>query len=60
MCRAWLKIADLLGRLAFRDRENFGCDGTLNHLTVAMLTSRGADKHRKMAIQLGASGYFTN
>ena len=24
-----------------------------------MLTSRGADKHRQMAIQLGASGYFT-
>jgi chemosensory pili system protein ChpA (sensor histidine kinase/response regulator) len=24
-----------------------------------MLTSRGADKHRKMAVELGASGYFT-
>jgi chemosensory pili system protein ChpA (sensor histidine kinase/response regulator) len=34
-------------------------DGTLNHLPVAMLTSRGADKHRKMAVELGASGYFT-
>ena len=34
-------------------------DSDLNHLPVAMLTSRGADKHRQMAIQLGASGYFT-
>ncbi|OKH32066.1 hypothetical protein NIES2119_27290 [[Phormidium ambiguum] IAM M-71] len=34
-------------------------DPELNHLPVAMLTSRGADKHRQMAIQLGASGYFT-
>ncbi len=34
-------------------------DGNLNHLPIAMLTSRGADKHRQMAIQLGASGYFT-
>jgi chemosensory pili system protein ChpA (sensor histidine kinase/response regulator) len=24
-----------------------------------MLTSRGAEKHRQMAFQLGASGYFT-
>lgn len=34
-------------------------DETLNHLPVAMLTSRGADRHRQMAAQLGASGYFT-
>jgi chemosensory pili system protein ChpA (sensor histidine kinase/response regulator) len=34
-------------------------DANLNHLPIAMLTSRGADKHRQMAIQLGASGYFT-
>ncbi|MBK1988062.1 response regulator [Sphaerospermopsis aphanizomenoides BCCUSP55] len=34
-------------------------DGTLNHLPIAMLTSRGADKHKQMAVQLGASGYFT-
>jgi chemosensory pili system protein ChpA (sensor histidine kinase/response regulator) len=31
----------------------------LNELPVAMLTSRGADKHRKMAVDLGAKGYFT-
>ncbi len=24
-----------------------------------MLTSRGADRHRQMAVDLGASGYFT-
>jgi len=35
-------------------------DDSLNHLPVAMLTSRGADRHRQMASQLGASGYFTN
>ncbi|OLP17186.1 hypothetical protein BST81_17715 [Leptolyngbya sp. 'hensonii'] len=34
-------------------------DPTLNHLPIAMLTSRGADRHRQMAIQLGARGYFT-
>jgi CheY-like chemotaxis protein len=34
-------------------------DVSLNHLPIAMLTSRGADKHRQMALQLGASGYFT-
>jgi chemotaxis protein histidine kinase CheA/ActR/RegA family two-component response regulator len=34
-------------------------DGSFEHLPIAMLTSRGADKHRQMAIQLGASGYFT-
>lgn len=34
-------------------------DSNLNHLPIAMLTSRGADRHRQMAIQLGAKGYFT-
>jgi chemotaxis protein histidine kinase CheA/ActR/RegA family two-component response regulator len=34
-------------------------DENLNHLPIAMLTSRGADRHRQMASQLGASGYFT-
>ncbi len=34
-------------------------DPTLNHLPIAMLTSRGADKHRQTAVQLGAKGYFT-
>ncbi|HEY9707030.1 MAG TPA: response regulator, partial [Oculatellaceae cyanobacterium] len=34
-------------------------DETLNRLPIAMLTSRGADRHRQMASQLGASGYFT-
>ncbi|HEY9668145.1 MAG TPA: response regulator, partial [Coleofasciculaceae cyanobacterium] len=34
-------------------------DENLNHLPIAMLTSRGADRHRQMAAQLGASGYFT-
>ncbi len=34
-------------------------DENLCHLPIAMLTSRGADRHRQMASQLGASGYFT-
>jgi chemosensory pili system protein ChpA (sensor histidine kinase/response regulator) len=34
-------------------------DENLQHLPIAMLTSRGADRHRQMASQLGASGYFT-
>lgn len=34
-------------------------DPSLEHLPIAMLTSRGADRHRQMAVQLGAKGYFT-
>lgn len=34
-------------------------DPNLTHLPIAMLTSRGADRHRQMASSLGASGYFT-
>ncbi|MGB3531900.1 MAG: response regulator [Microcoleaceae cyanobacterium] len=34
-------------------------DSLLTELPIAMLTSRGADRHRQMAYQLGARGYFT-
>lgn len=34
-------------------------DHALSHVPIAMLTSRGADRHRQMAIDLGAKGYFT-
>ncbi|GAB4378784.1 MAG: hypothetical protein Kow00121_31420 [Elainellaceae cyanobacterium] len=34
-------------------------DPQLSPIPVAMLTSRGADRHRQMAVQLGAKGYFT-
>ncbi|MFN3926038.1 MAG: response regulator [Pseudanabaenaceae cyanobacterium] len=34
-------------------------DERLARIPVAMLTSRGADKHRQTAIQLGAKAYFT-
>lgn len=34
-------------------------DPNLKSLPIAMLTSRGADRHRQMASSLGASGYFT-
>jgi chemosensory pili system protein ChpA (sensor histidine kinase/response regulator) len=34
-------------------------DAVLSELPIAMLTSRGADRHRQMAYSLGAKGYFT-
>ena len=34
-------------------------DPQLVNIPIAMLTSRGADRHRQMAVQLGAKGYFT-
>ena len=34
-------------------------DPLLSPIPIAMLTSRGADRHRQMAVQLGAKGYFT-
>ena len=34
-------------------------DAQLAELPIAMLTSRGADRHRQMAYQLGSRGYFT-
>jgi chemotaxis protein histidine kinase CheA/ActR/RegA family two-component response regulator len=33
-------------------------DVALSKVPVAMLTSRGSDRHRQIAAQLGASGYF--
>jgi chemotaxis protein histidine kinase CheA/CheY-like chemotaxis protein len=68
---AWDKLrSGLPCDIVFCDIEMPRCDGlellsriqkepSLNHLPIAMLTSRGADKHRQMAINLGASGYFT-
>jgi chemosensory pili system protein ChpA (sensor histidine kinase/response regulator) len=68
---AWDKLrSGLPCDIVFCDIEMPRCDGlellsriqkdtTLNHLPIAMLTSRGADKHRQMSVQLGASGYFT-
>ena len=68
---AWDKLrSGLPCDIIFCDIEMPRCDGlellsriqkddNLNNLPIAMLTSRGADKHRQMAIDLGASGYFT-
>ncbi|KAB8332926.1 response regulator [Scytonema tolypothrichoides VB-61278] len=68
---AWDKLrSDLPCNIVFCDIEMPRCDGlellsriqkdpNLKHLPVAMLTSRGAQKHRQMAMKLGASGYFT-
>lgn len=68
---AWEKLrAGLPCDLIFCDIEMPRMDGLdllarlqkdphLNKIPVAMLTSRGADRHRQTAIQLGAKGYFT-
>ncbi|AFZ29696.1 putative CheA signal transduction histidine kinase [Gloeocapsa sp. PCC 7428] len=68
---AWDKLRDGLPcDLIFCDIEMPRMDGlellsrlqqepSLNEIPIAMLTSRGAERHRQMAIQLGASGYFT-
>jgi chemotaxis protein histidine kinase CheA/CheY-like chemotaxis protein len=68
---AWDKLrSGLPCDIVFCDIEMPRCDGlellsriqkdsNLSHLPIAMLTSRGADKHRQIASQLGASGYFT-
>ena len=34
-------------------------DKRLSQIPVAMVTSRGAEKHRKIAAELGAKAYFT-
>ncbi|MGL5033988.1 MAG: hybrid sensor histidine kinase/response regulator [Microcystaceae cyanobacterium] len=34
-------------------------DDQLSQIPIALLTSRGADRHRKVAAKLGASGYYT-
>jgi chemosensory pili system protein ChpA (sensor histidine kinase/response regulator) len=68
---AWEKLrAGLPCDLIFCDIEMPRMDGlellsriqkepSLSHLPIAMLTSRGAARHRQMAIELGAKGYFT-
>jgi chemotaxis protein histidine kinase CheA/ActR/RegA family two-component response regulator len=68
---AWDKLrAGLPCDLIFCDIEMPRMDGLdllsrlqkepeLSKIPVAMLTSRGADRHRQTAIQLGAKGYFT-
>jgi chemosensory pili system protein ChpA (sensor histidine kinase/response regulator) len=39
--------------------SNLQKDPRLAAIPVALLTSRGAERHRKVAAKLGASGYFT-
>jgi chemotaxis protein histidine kinase CheA/DNA-binding response OmpR family regulator len=39
--------------------SNLKKEESLKHIPVAMLTSRGAEKHRKLATDLGASAYLT-
>lgn len=38
--------------------QNIQEDPTLNHLPVAILSSRGAEKHQRIAAELGASAYL--
>lgn len=68
---AWEKLeAGLVCDLVFCDIEMPRMDGfelltriqqhpSLAHLPIAMLTSRGSERHRQMAAQLGAKAYFT-
>ena len=68
---AWEKLQDgLMCDLAFCDIEmprmngldllaHLQQDEELSKLPVAMLTSRGAQKHRQIAAERGAKGYFT-
>jgi chemosensory pili system protein ChpA (sensor histidine kinase/response regulator) len=68
---AWEKMrSDLPCDLVFCDIEMPRMDGLellsrmqkdpqFSELPIAMLTSRGADRHRQMAMQMGAKGYFT-
>ncbi|MDV3001269.1 MAG: Regulator of RpoS [Chroococcopsis gigantea SAG 12.99] len=39
--------------------DNLQKDPRLTGIPVALLTSRGAERHRSLAAKLGASGYFT-
>lgn len=67
---AWEKLrSGLACDLVFCDIEMPKMDGfelltqiqaepTLAHLPIAMLTSRGSDRHRQLAARLGAKGYF--
>lgn len=34
-------------------------ESNLEHIPIAMLTSRSNDKHRQLAMKLGASAYFS-
>lgn len=68
---AWEKLeSGLACDLVFCDIEMPRMDGfelltriqqhpSLAHLPIAMLTSRGSERHRQMAAQLGARAYFT-
>jgi len=68
---AWEKLeSGLTCNLVFCDIEMPRMDGfelltriqqhpSLAHLPIAMLTSRGSERHRQMAAQLGARAYFT-
>jgi chemosensory pili system protein ChpA (sensor histidine kinase/response regulator) len=39
--------------------ERLQATNELKHIPVAMLTSRGAERHRQIAARLGARAYFT-
>lgn len=68
---AWEKLrSGLPCNLVFCDIEMPRMDGLellsrmqkdthLSQIPIAMLTSRGADRHRQVALDLGAKGYFT-
>ena len=52
-------LEDVKGEKIQRYRDTTGIDPTFSDLPVSMLTSRTGEKHRQLAMTLGASGYFS-
>jgi chemotaxis family two-component system sensor histidine kinase/response regulator PixL len=60
-----IKVAAVICDIEMPRLDGYGFLGRINshidmkHLPVAMLTSRSSDKHRQLAMQLGARAYFS-
>ncbi|WP_414564249.1 MULTISPECIES: response regulator [unclassified Anabaena] len=60
-----LKVAAVICDIEMPRLDGYGFLGRINshmdmkHIPVAMLTSRSSDKHRQLAMQLGARAYFS-
>ncbi|WP_414541989.1 response regulator [Nostoc sp. CCY0012] len=60
-----IKVAAVICDIEMPRLDGYGFLGRINshldmkHIPVAMLTSRSSDKHRQLAMQLGARAYFS-
>lgn len=60
-----IKVAAVICDIEMPRLDGYGFLGRINshidmkHIPVAMLTSRSSDKHRQLAMQLGAQAYFS-